>query len=461
MQLISAHTGITLQRGHRRTKDTEVRLLALAFSILSPINLFMENAGSVAFALVINAMFFAFLALFYGMGKRGLFLLAFFGYCVAFHEYGPDPYRVGFLSFFRFGKYVLLAIFFLGMVRMTLSLSAFFLIMIAAIATTMTLVSGEIGSTFPNDAVFIIVLVLFGCHSRGRNFEWHLVPRFLFYFTTYLPVCFFIEYILGLKEDMNGAMVFLWGHYFGFLVIFSVIYFIQVLTKKQKIKYSIPLACVLVVFMQSAQTAHYILLILSLTAMVIIDGRAKVWLSCAVAFIAFTCAIVYVHNFGDSSSRVYLKVNQLIASMSGDRSAENNSFGIRVAQLITIDESFSVTEKVVGRGLGATYHDVSGLFSYLDLHDMTFRPEELNSGEYSTVHEPIVKMYLMTGIIGSILLFWLVAREIRLIAKLRRPLDLVPFIAFYFLFAASLHTGIFLLLCCLAFRYGRDTELAA
>ena len=385
---------------------------------------------------LINAVYIVCLLITLFSRKELFYLLALF-YFIVFHQYSADPYSEGFYNFLS-GPYkiVVLALFLVSLVKDKLSLSLFFWVGLALIVTICQLLFGSSfrANYVVNDIVFYLAaLPLF--FTRSFSVIRVDIPHFVYKFSLGLPFLCLFSFMSGFSHEIKGAYYFYYGHLFSFLLIYSAFYYFSIDRERSKMSFVIVLINILI-FLQSAQSAHYILVLLSLITLLVYQKRFKVLLS----VFSFISVLVLLTVVAPQGSWLALKTGQvakLTALASGqDVLSSVNSLAIRYYTAVNIVDENNSLENIFGRGLGAIYTDSKGVFFGLNMHEATFPEEELNSGEYHLVHETLVRLFLHFGLLG--LFSFLVFIFLSLRKSKDKPAGILSFIFFCFLWLSNI-----------------------
>ncbi|MCO7188741.1 hypothetical protein NH568_10075 [Pseudoalteromonas sp. XMcav2-N] len=234
----------------------------------------------------------------------------------------------------------------------------------------------------------------------------------LYRFSTMLPICYILVYFGGLGYELYGSYYFFYGHLVNFVIIFGAFYKLTI-DKKYFSLSSVAILINLAVFLKTMQSAHLVLIILTL-CISLLAYRKIVYLAYTLAIIV---AVVFIYHAAPSGSWVKLKVGQVVKAseiVSGSNTfSDVNSLGVRFASLHAISNENTVFTTLFGRGIGSIYTDTEHVFSYLDLHEFTFPKDEVDSGEFHLVHETLVRIFMQVGIIGLIVTMLIVFSALR------------------------------------------------
>lgn len=404
-------------------------------------------SASFAAYLVSNILYLVIAVSFRLLGRLpdSLVLLALYPLC--FHRYFADPYDIEFADFFG-GPFKLVPLVFLLVALRPVALRPIS-ILFASVVGVSSALAASWSRNFNHvlsDLIFYSLVLLFLSVDRrtvsspltGFDFQ-----RALFYFYCLVSASYPVLWVQGIYVEFFGSIYFYWGHVYGFLMIFGILYFLTELSLKERLFFSLPVLINTLVFAQSLQSAHLIILVAMLMMFAYWHRRPS--------YLAFAAVIVgaasWLVTFLDPSTFLFLKLGQvvsLVQSAGIEDLIENNSVFIRLSQFLTIFSQNSVAEHLIGNGVGATYGDPLRLFAMADLHDRTYTEEELSSGVFFLVHEPIVKLYFNVGIAGIVLFGLYIFRELRGSTE-RDSLRILTIVCFALLWSASTQVAFLLL----------------
>jgi hypothetical protein len=376
---------------------------------------------------------------------QALFLLALYPAC--FHRYFADPYDTSFSDFFA-GPWKLVPFFALLSAAKPISIRPLPIIFFTGIAasTLAHAVWRRSGEYVLSDVIFYTVVLTFlsiDVEAVKRRTAQLDIERTLFYFYASIAITYPILWFTNTYVEQYGSIYFFWGHVYGFLMIYGLLFYTTRLTLKERLWFALPVLVNSAVFLQSMQSAHLVILFGMLCMYSYWYRRFSFLL---VAVVAALC-LVWLSTILDPTTFLFLKVYQILDVFSV-RSLEdlvnNNSVFIRVSQFVSIFSQNSLLEHLIGNGLGATYGDPLHLFAIADLHDKTYTEQELQTGVFFLIHEPVVKLYFNCGVLGLSLFLYTVYKILRFSGR-QDSLMVLTAICFTLLWSASTQIAFLLL----------------
>lgn len=326
-------------------------------------------------------------------------------YFIVFHQYGSDPYSDVFVSFLSgYYKLVVILVFFSCLSFKKSILGSLFVLIIFFSSLLNAILDDSFRAGYIFNDAFFFILLSSSFFIKNEFFDSEDIEDVVFLFSISMPIVCLFVYFFGLGTERFGSYIFFYGHLFLFILIYPVFYLIR---KKAKLNILFKILIVMngIIFMLSAQSAQYLILIVVIVTSLIFEFNFKKISLAVVFFIAFLLVIFNV----ESGTWLSLKINQLLAlfSMSDFTSIiEVNSLAIRVFEFLIIFESNSVYQHFFGNGLGSIYLDINHYFSYLNLHSATFSMSELATGEYYLIHESVVKVFFISGFVGLLIFLY-------------------------------------------------------
>ncbi|MBA6389408.1 hypothetical protein H4J38_01300 [Colwellia sp. BRX10-3] len=392
------------------TKNTKYSLF---FSVLFIFNYFIQQTSLSNFLFHLESLSYLSLLLWAFPRDKNLTALLCIFYFICFHQYGADPYSE-LLQNYLAGPYklVILIVFSCLFTKVRVSRLWFVLIFFIPVFHQLLFSSYFRLQYILNDFIYyfsIIPLLILGKNSK-INID---IAQVIYYFTLTLPVLCLIAYLLDLGNEIKGSYYFFYGHLFSFLLLFSFLY--RVFTKECKSKISFVLTvCNFLIFFQSAQSAHFIILILSLGVSLILTRKFKI-MFLSVFFVSFFLSMTMIIPKGSWLALKTGQVVNLVGVLNGGSNISTiNSVAIRYYTLIAIIDENSITENLIGRGISTIYHDKNNNFSKLNLHEATFPENEMESKEFHLIHESIVRLFFHLGVFGCMLLIYFSYKLIQL-----------------------------------------------
>lgn len=362
---------------------------------------------------VFNLCYISLLGFLLFTNRISLFYVLSLFFFVLNHQYAADPYSDSFRDFISGGyKFIVLALLapFISFGKNANALLGIILL----ISTIISVFNGMWfrSQYLMNDFFVCFFLLLFLMDVKIKPKCRYDISKIVFRFFLMLPLCCLIVYALGLHNELYGSFYFFYGPTYACIILFSTAYWIE---KGYKLVSPVSLFILLnfILFLQSAQSAQLLIVFLALLVVVISRRKIKYFLPLA----AFVVLFIFTSFFAQPGTWLYLKTNQVVslaAIFTGDLSGVMafNSIAIRISQLITIISSNNAIEMILGRGLGSIYNDSLGLLSSLRLGDATYPLLEKASGEFHLVHESWVFLYMKSGILGFLLVLTTFTRKI-------------------------------------------------
>lgn len=379
--------------------------LASVLVLIYLFNYFIQSSGYTLLYHPINILYVSVLFLYRLNADKTFCVVLSIFYFVIFHQYGSDPYSEEFTNYLS-GYYKLLVIFiFLSCFSFVRSISGGVLILLLIISSFLNAtIYDTFRVTYLFNDIFFFILVSSIFFLKNNSVSREVIEDVILLFSLMLPFACGIVYLLELGTERYGSYIFFYGHLFLFLLVYPVFYFVR---DKASLNIFLKILLLLngVVFMLSAQSAQYLILIIIILLSILFSFNLKKLSFGLVVLVSFLFIISNI----ESGTWLSLKVNQLLAlSYLNDLSAitEVNSLAIRVYELLIIFESNTTFQHLLGNGLGSIYIDSNQYFNYLNLHSATFSEAELYSGEYYLIHESLVKLFFIGGMFSLLIFFW-------------------------------------------------------
>ena len=382
---------------------------------------------------------------------------------IAFPTYGPDPYKVGAFSAFDIAKYVfLLFTLILCMRRIGPSITQFAYLIICSLGMLGSMLTNQLELSL-RELIYFFAISTLMANAKGKELD------ITAYFTILMsrifiliPIMYIFQSQFNLLHELPGGTKALgFGHWIGFLVAFSTLRIIQpgmFDRMETRILYSVFWTFSLWFLYPSMQSSHYLIIVIVMLAAIVSNKRLTVSFK---GTLVSLCIIVFLFlpallDFIDVGTWTYLKLSQTIGFLAGDFVLAGNSVLIRVAQLEAMFAG-SLYEIILGRGPGGVYELPSIALMALDLHDRTFPLEEIATGRFVYVHETTVFILKTSGIVGLMLISWVMLRKIR---RAKNSLFLVTTYASALLFLIGSTADAIFSLVPLALALATNSELA-
>lgn len=426
-----------------RIEQSRVFIWAFSFAIVSTIIYWLENFGNQELSWIIN-LTYLFVIIAIWSWKDGIVDYFFLFYPFVLHEYGPDPYSDTFRGAFHGPiKYVILFLFGLRYLKINLNKKLLGILVLMLFSTLLELWDRQLNEIF-EDLIIVSPFLLFFMNIRSNIRK--NIPLVLFYYSIMLPITYFIIELIGMSFKLYGSTYYYFGHYYGFLVVYGLYYYFCELKRSERILYFIPMVINFIVFFQQMQSVHMVLIFLLLIALTI----ARRQLRYLVLIVLLWQVLLLSVDFMEPGSWIYLKVHQ-VTSMSKGLNVDNNSLGIRLAELYNIIDQNSYLTHLIGNGIGAYYTDSTGTLSLFDFKSgKAFPEEEVLSGRYRLIHEPIPKLYFTLGLVGLLVFGWHSVRIYQELIKNKFVL-VIPIVFFVFLWSTGVQAGYVFLICSVMF----------
>lgn len=331
--------------------------------------------------------------------NKSIGLVLVLAYFIIFNHYSSDPYSNEFDSYYEgIYKYIILLMY----VGFSKKIKTASLIMFALLFTL-----GVVGAVrnFGN-ITYILSDIVFYCFIAVSVFKapynsYVLTSWFIYRYVSFLPIGYAFLYFNSLYYMESGSIYFLYGHVYGVVSVLALLYW-----KRFSGKYDLAFFGILlnfVIYIQSAQTEHYLIMIFSLILSALMAKRRIVFYTYAGLLLAIVISLCFAYYISADGSWVKLKTGQLVQLVTLESSVYGiNSLGVRVCSLISIVNSFDILESFIGSGFGSTY-PLGQCFERVTLHENSFPEREILAGELHFVHSTPVKVYLQTGVIGLVL----------------------------------------------------------
>lgn len=237
-------------------------------------------------------------------------------------------------------------------------------------------------------------------------------------------------FALGEGESRYGSNIIFYGHQYALL--FAMALYMNRINGGHKT--IIILLTLLVLNIQNFQSAHYLLFLLSL---LLGNERQNSWkyfrlfLSIPIILILFN----EIQSVVPSGTWLALKIGQVNAVLTLNIGSFN-SLLIRYNEALALYYYVTNMELFFGQGLGAVYTTDFSSWRMLNLHAATFPIAQIDSGQFSYLHETILMYQKWFGIFGSSLLLLFLINS--------KPMFMV--VAILLLFCGSIQAAISLML---------------
>jgi len=423
---------------------TEEKIVATLFSFFGLLIYFMEKNVGLLGSHVVNVVYIVIIIIAFIQKGRWIDYLFIF-YPFIFHQYYSDPYDANFYGYFNgYYKYIVLFLFVLKYNYLRFNKGLYLIIILILLSITTNLLGPIELFNLIDDLLQFSFLLLFLCRIRSNVII--NVPRVLFYYSICLPTIYICQYFLELTNVIYGSIYFFFGHYYGFLIVFMGFYWVYELSSRAKLKYLIPVIINLIVFVQSMQSAHMVMIFVLAGALLVFKRQYIYLLLIPVGWLALNASLDYF----PSGSWTYLKLSQL-TGFTGGISDMSNSLAIRVVEFINVISNNNTLQHLIGNGFGAYYTDITGLMSLLNLHVSTYPAAELESGRLHLIHEPALKLFFELGIFGMLIFIKYFMKRALWLFKVKFILG-IPVVFMFFLGTSNVHSAFTFLICSVMFQ---------
>lgn len=441
------------------SKSDKYIFFSYGFSFLFAINYVVQQSplGSVLFH-VESLLFIGCIGYFLIRDKNlALYFCVF--YFICFHQYGADPYSERLINFLS-GPYklIVLVLFMIGTFDGVINKKGLFILVLCIFPSVFQLTYSEYFRVkyFYNDVIYYLALLPLILFGRRKNITFN-ISQCVYHFSLTMPLLCLFSYVTGLGVELKGSYYFYYGHLFSFLLLYSFLYrFFSKSCTSQLSAFIVLLN--FIIFFQSAQSAHFIILLMVLIVSTLLTRRFKMLFVC----MSFVALFIVIAANVPKGSWLALKTGQVIKiaalTQGGGNISAINSLAIRYYSLIAIIDGNTPFENLFGRGISTIYRDTSGNFSTLNMHNATFPVEEISSGEFHLIHETLIRLFMHFGISG-IVFFTLYLYSLIKIDKYN-TWYLCTLIFFAFLWMSSVQfMGLICMFLTLVLREGSTGEL--